>query len=171
MLTIQLVPIINAHQPVKLAAYKAARSLIVNSKNKDPEDALETMRKAALLSLTDISPSISYKEGIAFKGKKVLSHEAKTFLLPIAAISRTSPLKLGGKYLYALFHTEVKLSEPESVFYIERGSCLKVEVKYRYRLSIPIAKEIIHRIMPKDPTEHPLGYITIHKSVKMQSES
>jgi len=176
----QLALLINAHQSVKLAAYKACRSLIVNINKISFAEAELMMKRSTFLSLINISPPLSFLD---FSLSSFKSHNNLGTMKDLSLFYATKgymPQSILKRYVYATKYTKVFIEEPINSGIIKRGTPVKVRVDYLYHLNVPFAGRVIHSFA-KDPQyslffKSPiigkkLNLIKISKSVTMQSEN
>ena len=179
---IQLAYLIKAHQIVKLAAFRAARSLIVNINDLSTEQALLRMKESARLNLVSLAPSLNSSESLSLVDKT--STGRLKDVLPYSAIYG---LKGGStkdfikRYLYTLKFSKISIKSPKDIFQIKRGDKILILVEYLFSLDIPLAGRTFYEIINQSDSKSTLSkhrtlkgrtlYQTkICKEVFMQSE-
>jgi hypothetical protein len=183
---IQLGLYINAHQAVKLAAFKAARSFIVNNNLIETSKALEKATNAAAMSLVTISPKSSLLGALGATISSIKSAEAKKlqslYLFKYKA-DLNKVATASEKYSYSKKHTKIAIIDPPILSNIKRGSKVTLKVDYDFNLSVPLAGNIFYKILNWGTADSPVGNLVsdyipeglkttkICKSVTMQSEN
>jgi len=173
---IQISILFNIHSTVKLAAFNATRSFIVNINELKTKEAISLMKESAILTLTMVSPEISlnetfsslnsFKKGSSFKNLVILS-----------SFKGVDPLILLKKYNYASKYTTSKLEIPANINEVKRGSMVKVSVSYFYDLNVPIAGKVISKLIAHNKDNISLlkpkypNHIEINKFAILQSEN
>lgn len=185
----QLAMLINAHQAVKLAAYRSARSLIVNINSSKLNETLKEMKSSAIKSLINVSPFLKNLKDIP----KLTSNLSVPDAFSNFISSGMGALELFMRYSYANRYTKVSIESPRDVSKIERGSKVKVRVDFMFNLGVPLAGRIFYKLIkyknlfsnslvnsmfddipiPEDlnPLGSSLRQIKISKSVTMQAEN
>ena len=176
--TIQAGLLFNAHQAVKLAAFKAARSLSVNLNIIPFNSCIENMKESAALSLINVSPKIS-NINLAFGS--LFSKEKFPILKELSAmylLKGSDPKAIIPKYLYAKIFSTVKIEIPQDISSIRRGDQIVVKVDYLYDLNVPIVGAFLYKILEKDTSGKELAanlaglkLTKITKKVSIQSEN
>jgi len=149
---IQLGLIINAHQTVKLAAYRSVRSLIVNLNESTFNDALAKAKDSAALNLINISPQASHFDFAksAFSDSDIALITKLSAVYAIVGLRPEEILKVLERYQFAKNNSVLSIESPKETNDIKRGDEIKVRLDFNFPLSVPVAGRIFYRLFNKE---------------------